>query len=166
MEAHYVWGLWEGKYHLLDRARNRGHQPNWTVTTALELGWKWRVMRIVFEAQAYQRTIEWLLKQEMARRRTFFTIRGVTQHKKKFARIENVIGGLASNGLLAIGVEHVEFLEQFQSFGPTYNGPDDDLDASAIALEDLSNPFLENADPSAIESDVGIDDFPFTSGCP
>lgn len=165
MEAHYVWGLWEGKYHLLDRARSRGHQPNWTISTAMELAWKWRVMRIVFEAQAYQRSLEWLLGQEMARRRTYFVVKGVTQHRKKFARIENVIGGLASNGLLAVGMEHTEFLEQFQSFGPTYDGLDDDLDASAIALEDLSNPYLE-AMLTVESSDIGVEEFPVRLACP
>ena len=36
-EAHYVWGRHNGEYHLLDYARNRGHEPSWSVATALAL---------------------------------------------------------------------------------------------------------------------------------
>ena len=44
-EAHYVWGRNGDKYELLEWRRNRGHQPSWSIATALELARRWRVGR-------------------------------------------------------------------------------------------------------------------------
>ncbi len=73
-EAQYVWGRHRGEYHLLDFARNRGHEPSWSVATALGLARKWRVARIVVDAVAYQRTLKWFLEQEMKRRGVYFSV--------------------------------------------------------------------------------------------
>lgn len=167
-EAHYVWGRHQGNYHLLDFARNRGHEPSWSVATALGLAHKWRIARIIVESVAYQRTLKWFLEQEMRRRGIYFTVIPFDDKMAKFARITNVLSGLASAGKLWIGPEHTVFAEQFNSYGPTYQGNDDDLDASAIALADLSNPFLESIDVEGkvIENFAEVEDFPYTRGCP
>lgn len=166
-EAHYVWGRHNGNYHLLDFARNRGHQPSWSVATALALAHKWRVARIVVEAVAYQRTLKWLIEEEMKRRGVFFSIVPVVDKTKKFARIVNVLSGLATNGKLWIGPEHTIFAEQFAAYGPTYGGVDDDLDASSIALKDLSNTYLERLSllgEATVDDDV--EGFPIRRLCP
>lgn len=147
-EAHYVWGRINGEYHLLDYARNQGHEPSWSVATAFGLMRKWRCARCVFDAVAYQRTLKWIFEQEMKRRGVFFTVVPIADGMKKFARITGTIGGLASNGLLHVGEEHSVFIEQFNAYGPTYQGVDDDLDASALALQDISSPYLERGDDS------------------
>ena len=95
------------------------------------------------EVVAYQRTLKWLLEQEMRRRRVYFSVIPLDSRMQKFARIVNVLSGLATAGKLWIGPEHTIFAEQFAAYGPTYGGNDDDLDASAIALADLANPYLE-----------------------
>lgn len=164
-EAHYVWGLHSGNYHLLDCARNRGHEPSWSVATALALAHKWRVARIVVEAVAYQRTLKWLIEQEMRRRGVYFSVVPLVDKTKKFARIVNVLSGLATAGKLWIGPEHTVFAEQFAAYGPTYGGVDDDLDASAIALQDLSNPYLERASAGLLLDD-NVEEFPFQRMCP
>ena len=143
-EAHYVWGRHEGTYHLLDFARSRGHEPSWTVATAFTLARKWRVARIVFDAVAYQRTLKWLFEREMQRTGVYYQIVPIADGMKKYARISNVISGLATGGLLFIGPEHTEFATQFEQYGPSYGGHDDDLDASALALQELSNVWLES----------------------
>jgi phage terminase large subunit-like protein len=167
-EAQYVWGRHNGEYHLLDFARNRGHEPSWSVSTALGLAHKWRVARIVVDSVAYQRTLKWFLEQEMRRRGIYFSVVPLDDKMAKFARIVNVLSGLATAGKLWIGPEHTIFAEQFNSYGPTYQGNDDDIDASAIALQDLSNPFLENVDKegNVLEGFSEVEEFPFTGRCP
>lgn len=166
-EAHYVWGRHNGEYHLLDYARNRGHEPSWSVATALGLAYKWRVARIVVDVVAYQRTLKWLLDQEMKRRQIYFSVVPLDDKMAKYARITNVLSGLSTAGRLWIGPEHTIFAEQYAAYGPTYSGNDDDLDASAIALQDLSNPFLERiGDGGAALSDDSVERFEYQGGCP
>lgn len=166
-EAHYVWGRVNGEYHLLDYARNRGHEPSWSVATALGLAHKWRVSRIVVDAVAYQRTLKWLLDQEMKRRQVYFSVVPLDDKMAKFARITNVLSGLSTAGRLWIGPEHTIFAEQYAAYGPTYSGPDDDLDASAIALQDLSNPYLERiGEGGEALSDDTIEKFQYQGACP
>lgn len=160
-EAHYVWGRHRGNYHLLDYARNRGHEPSWSVATALGLARKWRVARIVVDAVAYQRTLKWFIEQEMKRRGIYYSVVPLDDKMAKFARITNVLSGLATAGKLWIGPEHTIFAEQFAAYGPTYSGNDDDLDASAIALQDLSSPFLERVDADGEVEFNEVEEFPF-----
>lgn len=153
-EAQYVWGRHQGKYELLDFRRNRGHEPSWSVTTALSLAREWRVSRIVVESVAYQRVLKWMLEQEMRRRGTYYQILPFVSKQKKYARIMSTIGTLGPEGLLVVGAENDIFINQYESYGPTYQGEDDDLDASAIALSDLANPYLERLSESGeLDSD-------------
>lgn len=167
-EAHYVWcRTSDGTFHLCDRARNRGHEPSWTIATAFGLAHQWRVARIVIDAVAYQRTLKWLLEQEMRRRGIWHTVIPIADGMKKFARINNVLSGLATAGKLWVGPEHTEFIEQFEAFGPLYAGFDDDLDASALALQDLANPFLDRLDVTGSDLNThGVVDLEYVGACP
>ncbi len=163
-EAHYVWSRWNNEYHLCDFARSRGHDPTWTLNTAVSLARRWGVARIVIDAVAYQRTLKWLLEQMFQRSGLFYTIVPVADGMKKFTRIVSVIGGLASNNKLWVGSDHTPFIQQFAEYGPTYSGIDDDLDASALALQELSNPYLDRADLGVADSFV--EELPFAHRCP
>lgn len=165
-EAHYVWGRYNGQYHLLDMARNRGHEPSWSVATAFSLMRKWRCIRCVFDAVAYQRTLKWIFEEEMKRRGQYFSIVPIADGMAKYARITGVMSGLATQGLLWIGPEHSVFAEQFNAYGPAYTGYDDDLDASALALEDLSNPFLESGADDHHSRDEDVERLEYIGGCP
>jgi hypothetical protein len=168
-ETHYVWGRMNGEYHLLDMARNRGHDPSWSCASILGLARKWRVARIVVEAIAYQRTLKWILENEMKRRGVFYAVVDApNSYRSKYAKISGVLHGIASKGKLWIGPEHSHFQEQFEAF--SHNAElecDDDLDASAIALSDLVNPYLEPDEPGAhmLENQV-IEELPFEGACP
>lgn len=165
-EAHYVWGRRNGEYHLLDCDRNRGHDPSWTIATAFRLAHQWRVVRIVIDAVAYQRTLKWILEQAMQRTRIYYSVIPVADGMKKFARITGTIGSLATHKKLWVGPEHTTFIEQFEEYGPTYTGHDDDLDASALALQNLSNPYLEEGADMALLDDTGIEQIPFIRNSP
>lgn len=160
-EAHYVWGRRDGEYHLLDYARNKGHQPSWTVATALTLARKWRVAKIVVEAVAYQRTLEWLIRQEMTKRGIYYVVIPYTDRRSKFNRITSTIGALASDGRIWIGPNHSVWAQQFEAYPNVEH--DDDLDASAIALGELNNAYLDASVPLV----EGFEDFPLIQGnCP
>src|SRR5262245_11967089 len=166
-EAHYVWCREGTDYHLCDFARSRGHEPSWTLATAFSLARRWRVSRIVIDAVAYQRTLKWLLEQEMKRTGIYYQVIPIADGMKKFARIENTIGALATHGKLFIGPEHTTFASQFEAFGPTYQGLDDDLDASALALQELHNPYLERMDPKTGElRDDNVEELNWVGACP
>lgn len=159
-EAQYVWGRHKGRYELLDFRRNRGHEPSWSITTALSLAREWRVSRIVVESVAYQRVLKWMLEQEMRRRGTYYQVLPFVSKQKKYARIMATIGTLGPEGLLVVGPENDTFITQYESYGPTYQGEDDDLDASAIALSDISNPYLERLSEDGELDSSDVEEFP------
>lgn len=165
-ETHYVWGRSGDDYHLLDCDRNRGHEPSWTIATAFRLARQYRVARIVIDAVAYQRVLKWILDQHMKSTGIYYTVVPVADGMQKFARITNVLSGLATAGHLWVGPEHNHFIEQFEAYGPTYTGPDDDLDASALALQDIANPWLGRLDEKGDLRDDDVEEFPFKRVCP
>lgn len=163
-EALYVWGRHGGEYHLIEGVANRGHEPNWTVNEFFRLAYTHRIARALVEAVAYQRTLKWILEQEMKRRRIWYNIIPVVDKRKKSTRIVSVFSGIASQGLLNIGPEDTRFYSQFCNFSEIDDGVDDDLDASAIALSDLITPALERG--ASIESDDEVEQLEFVGRCP
>lgn len=165
-EAHYVWSRWNGDYHLADYDKSKGHEPSWTIATAFRLYMLWRPTYVVVEAIAYQRVLEWLLKEEMARRGVYFTVIPYVDRRSKYNRIVSTIGDLASNGKLWVGADHTEFVSQYESYPDVEF--DDDLDASAIALSYMSNPFLEAEEGgSVLELDNShVEEFPWKRAAP
>lgn len=142
-EAQYVWGREGGEYFLMEGIRNRGHDPNWSINTFFYLARKYRIARAVVESVAYQRTLKWMLEQEMRRRRLYYVIIPFVDKRKKFTRIVSTLSGIASQGLMNVGPEDNIFIDQFTNYSEVTDDPDDDLDASAIALSDLIVPALE-----------------------
>lgn len=165
-EVHQVWGRVNGAYHLLESRRNRGHDPSWSVATALELAHRWRVARLVVEMTAYQRTLEWHLRQAMTRRRVYYAIVPTKNpYKTKYAKIVGVYNGLGSAGLIWIGPEHTEFAAQWEAYASVDH--DDDLDCGAMALIDIANPWLETESGAAGElDDSAVESFPLVRACP
>lgn len=163
-EAHYVWGREDGEYFLMEGLRNRGHEPNWTINTFFYLAHKYRIARAVVEAVAYQRTLKWLLEQEMKRRGLYYVIIPLVDKRKKQTRIISTLSGVASQGLVNIGPEDTIFAEQFQNYSDNFDDIDDDLDASAMALSDLISPALEKGRGKL--DDGNIEDVPIRRICP
>ena len=169
-EAHVVVGRRGGDFYSLDVESSRGHQPNWTVATALSLARTYRVMRICLIAVNYETTLEWLLKTEMKRRGVYHAITILPLgSKEKIARITSSLAGPASQGHLYVGMgqQFAPLIEQFAAYGPTYSGNDDVLEAFAAGVQELTNPFLENEENADIFDSVnGGRDFAFARGAP
>jgi hypothetical protein len=142
-EAIAVLGRSGGEYYVLDYALNRGHDPSWTVAKMFELGRKWRIARVVVEAIAYQRVLKYILEQEMQRKRIFYAINTAPMdRRKKYNRIVSSLNGIASQGRLWCSETHHEFIRQFGTYGAVQDH-DDLLDAVAMGMTDLVNPYLE-----------------------
>jgi predicted phage terminase large subunit-like protein len=140
-EAHAVIGRRKGEYFILDYSLNRGHEPNWSVSTAIELARRYRVQRIVVESVAYQRVLKWHLEQEMRRRGQYWAVEAYKDHRKKYVRITSAISGIASQGRLLCSPVASDLRSQFSMY-PSVDH-DDLLDAVAIGLSSISMPFLE-----------------------
>lgn len=163
-EALYVWGRENGEYYLMEGVRNRGHDPNWTINEFFRLARTYRIARAVVETIAYQRTLKWILEQEMKRRRIYYVIVPYADKRKKSTRIISTFSGIASQGLVNIGPEDTIFAGQFNNYSETYEDIDDDLDASAIALSDLISPALERGGGEPLDGD--LEDVDFRRMCP
>jgi phage terminase large subunit-like protein len=167
-EAQVVWRRCRSGYYMLDCAVNRGHDPSWSIATAFSLGLRWGIARLVVESIAYQRVLKWLLEQEMKRRGVYWMVSDRTGDKRdKFSRITTTFAGPASHGQIWVRPEHSEFVSQFTQYG----GPldhDDVIDASASAVSDLTNPYVEMGQGEWAEEwdDANIPRVRRRMGCP
>lgn len=137
-EVLQVWGRKGDNYYLRESVSSVGETPDWTITQAFRLAMTYRVMQIVVESVAYQRTLKWLLEKEMARRKIYYQILPFVG-SNKYARIRSTFAGPASQGKIWVRPEHTNFISQFETY-PNVDH-DDELDCGAIALGALINPF-------------------------
>jgi len=169
-EAQVVWRRVRGEYHLEACVTNRGHEPSWSVSTALTLARNHRVARIVMQNIQYERTLEWLLKQEMQRTGRYFMLVDTSRkanRQNKHTRIVGAFQGPASHGRIFVDASQTEFISQFVQYRIGIDH-DDILDASANALLDLINPTLELGEDEYAESwdDSDIPKIRRAQGCP
>jgi hypothetical protein len=133
-----------GEYYVLDYARNRGHEPNWTVSKTMEFAARYRPYRIVPEAVGYQRVLEHLLRTEMARTGIYYAIVPVVDKRNKYNRIVSTLAGPASQGKIFIRESMTELRAEFAQYPGSSH--DDILDALAIGIMNISQPHLETED--------------------
>lgn len=168
-EAQVVWRRYGGNYHLVDCVINKGHEPSWSVTTALSLAYKHRVARIVLQNINYERTLKWLLEKEMTRRGVYYMLVDVAQtslQKSKYNRIVATLQPVASQGKLYVDQSQAPFIDQFVDFKMGIDH-DDILDATANALMDLINPHVElGGDEYAELWDDDVPKIEFQRSCP
>lgn len=74
----------------------------------------------------------------------FFPVIPYTDSRSKYVRITNAIAGIASQGLLQVHEDMVEFISMFEM----YPGVDHDdlLDAAAIGISEIMNPVYDPGD--------------------
>lgn len=162
-EVIHVWGAYGDDYYLLERRSSVGETPDWTITNAFEMAFKWRPMQWVVESVAYQRTLKWLLEKEMAKRRVWFQILPFVGGNK-FARIRYTFAGPASHGHIWVHPYDTPFIQQFSDYGPGMN-EDDELDAGSIALGALINPLAASGD-GALQSEDNVTSLKVVRGAP
>lgn len=160
-ETIHVWGRRGDNYYLQERRAARGENPDWTIVNVFELALTYRVMLIVVESVAYQRTLKWLLEKEMAKRKMYFQILPFVGGNK-YARIRATLAGPASQGKIWVRTTDTPFIEQFDTYPSTDH--DDELDAATIALGALINPFA--ASGSDVEQESNVESLRVVRGAP
>jgi predicted phage terminase large subunit-like protein len=160
-EVLQVWGRRGDNYYLRESVSSVGETPDWTIAQAFRLAITYRVMMIVVESVAYQRTLKWLLEKEMSKRKVYFQILPFTGGNK-YARIRATYAGPASQGKIFVRPEHSNFVSQFETY-PSVDH-DDELDAGSIALGTLINPFA--AAGSDVESYANVEELRPRRGAP
>lgn len=140
-ECLMVVGHAEGNYYCKDYAVGQGHKPNWTVEKFFELAVKHQVLKVVISAIAYEKTLKWILEQEMTRRGIFFQIDLDTDKRKKYHRIVGSLSGLGSMRKLFCHSSHTELIEQFSRYDQVLH--EDVLETFALGVGRLANPVLE-----------------------
>lgn len=160
-EVLQVWGRRGDNYYLRESVSSVGETPDWTITQAFRLAMTYRVMQIVVESVAYQRTLKWLLEKEMSRRRIYFQVLPFVG-QNKYARIRSTFAGPASQQRIFVRPEHTSFISQFETYPSSDH--DDELDAGSIALGALINPFA--AAGSDVESYANVEELRLHRGAP
>jgi predicted phage terminase large subunit-like protein len=128
-----VVGVRGGEYYLAEYSVNRGHTPEWTLAELFRLVDHYRPIKVRVEGTAYQRTLKWIIEQEMRRRGRYFQVDAVADHRKKQHRIVQAFSGVASQGRFFIHRSHGSFASQFVSYPAVSH--DDILDSVAMALD-------------------------------
>lgn len=150
-EAFAVVGKWQKKLIVLETVKNRGHEPNWTVTEFFRLALKWQPDKILVESVAYQRTLVWLLRQAMTKLGRYWVVIPFTDKRSKMDRITQGLSGPLSNGQLYLHREHTGLASDIIHY--TNVKHDDELEAVAVATAELNMGF------SGTEQDeLGLDD--------
>ena len=125
-------GILNQNYYLLDYSVSRGHEPNWTISEFFRLSLKWKPLCWTIETVAYQKTLQWLLRQAMIERRLHYPVLEMNDARSKYNRIVDCLAGPASNGVLHISRAHTEFISQFVEYPDCTH--DDVLDAVSMCF--------------------------------
>lgn len=143
-ESIAVGGRWKGKFFLLDQIHNRGHDPNWTISMVFTLAMRWRVRKIIVEQVAYQKVLEWMLKEAMKKTGRYWLVEPFPDKRKKYNRIIDGLLGVASSGGLYVRRSQTAFITQFTHFGGLNpeGQHDDDIEAAAVVMQSLSRGFV------------------------
>jgi hypothetical protein len=129
------------KYAMLHYELHRGHDPGWTLAKLFELHARFRASYISVETIAYQKTLEWLIRQEMARRQQWLSIIPVTDGRSKFHRIVDSFRPLLNNGQYYCRRDQTQFISDITQY-PKIQYPDL-LDGAAQGLRALISPAME-----------------------
>lgn len=132
-----VVGIWKNEYYVLEYAVNQGHTPNWTLNTFFELAMKWRALGLRVESTMYQKTLAWLLRQEMRKRGKYYPLFEVDDKSPKHTRIVNALQGPLSNGAFKVLPSMTDLVSQITNYPNIAH--DDIIDAAASAVSGLAN---------------------------
>ena len=123
-------------YYSVEVRSSRGHNPSWTIATLFELLEKHNVRKIMVESVAYQRTLAWLIRQEMESRGTFWQVVEFTDNRNKYNKIVDSLNGIASGGHLYVQENSVDLISQFRDYPSVSH--DDELETLALGCMELS----------------------------
>jgi phage terminase large subunit-like protein len=140
-EAWVTVGLWqdlqtgERRIYVLDLVLNKGHDPDWSVGTFMQLRKIRNPMILKAESVAYQATLKWLIDKEMKRQGVYTRVDAhIPDKRKKVYRIVDTIGNALSQQMLYFHRgQHSELLEQIFAYPAVSH--DDAIEALSVAIE-------------------------------
>lgn len=169
-EAMSVVGRWKGKFYVLETMCNRGHDPSWTVAMMFELAARWGVRKIIVETVAYQKVLEWLLREAMKRAGRYWPIEPFKDRRSKVDRINQGLKGPLSNGAVYFRRSQATLLSQVIHYpGKNPSGThDDEIETVAIAVQSLSQGMVGETMPDNFHEYLGpeIERIEYRRGAP
>ena len=172
-EAWVVVGLWrdrqtgERRIYVLDAIQHKGHTPDWSVATFLQLRKVWRPVLLKAETVNYQRTLKWLLEQAMMQQSAWTRIDAhQPERRKKAYRIIDTLGSALAQGMLYFHRSQRDLLEQIVSY-PSVQF-DDLIEALSVAIDavlEIGDGYL-GEDEDFLEVEKDIPELPDMRMCP
>lgn len=133
-------GLWkdfttgEKRIYVLEQQAMKGHSPDWSIRTFLEMKRRWNPDVLKVESVNYQRTLKWLLEKEMQKRGEWMRVDAhIPEKRKKSYRIVDTIGAALADGVLYFHRSQAPLLEQIYSY--PFVSHDDRIEGLAVAVD-------------------------------
>lgn len=166
-------GLWrdrttgEKRIYVLEQRAFKGHTPDWSIATFLEMKQQWQPLILKAESVNYQRTLAWLLEKAMRQKGQFMQIDAyVPEKRKKSYRIIDVLGSALADGLLYFHKSQQGLIQQILNYPSVSH--DDRIEGLAVAVAavmKLGNVYGPSYD-DIIEQDNNYPDLEVVSSCP
>jgi predicted phage terminase large subunit-like protein len=172
-EAWVVVGLWrdrqtgEKRVYVLEAIQHKGHLPDWSVATFLQLRKVWRPIVLKAETVNYQRTLKWLLEQAMMQQGAWTRIDAhQPERRKKAYRIIDTLGSSLAQGQLYFHRSQRELIEQIFSY-PSVQF-DDLIEALSVAVDAVLEfgAGYSGDEDDYLEAERDIPELPDMRACP
>lgn len=138
------------RYFCLDYKMNRGHDPSWTLAMFWTLVMAFNPQQIVVETVAYQRTLKWLIEEDMKRKGRYLPVKERPKAKRsKYDKIVDPLKGPASEGALYIHSSQATLRQQYVEY-PNVNF-DDVIECYAMGVEELTTGVIIDGDYESVD---------------
>lgn len=125
------------------------------ISKIFEMYLRYKPFKVGCETVLFQRVLAFYIKEEMARRRLWFTIHPIEDKRRKETRIIQAISDRASHRHIIVHKTHTKFIEQYLKYPVVPH--EDHLDAFSIALS-LVTPYMEELSEDYLEGEYTVDD--------
>lgn len=141
------------KYYCVDYRTNKGHDPNWTLAMFWELVWQNNPTQIIVESVAYQRTLKWLIEEDMKRKGRYLPVKDRPKAKRsKYDKIVDPLNGPLSQRACYIHESHTMLKQQGTEFPNIVH--EDVLECFAMGVEELSTGIIIEGDYETVDPNI------------
>ena len=106
----------KGKIYVLDQTGRRGMDPRTQIDTLFELHKEWSPHRVGIESNGFQAALQYLVQEEMFRKKQYFEVIPVTNVKAKHARIKGILQPRFAAGYIAFASRWPELEQELLLF--------------------------------------------------
>lgn len=163
-EAMMVLGKYKGNYYVLEVSSYRGHEPSWTVSEFFRLAYRWQIRKAVVEAVAYQRTLQWLLREAMKRIGRYYVVEDFPDKRTKTQKIPDAIRGPLSNGTVYLRRSQTTLAGQLQTY--PYVSNDDEIECLAVGITSQTRGGATMLAVNGMPDETEIEELDYMLGAP